>query len=77
MNKAALHMNDRYHLLMSGVLNNAERDLRLASAGGDPSAIAKAQARYDTIQAALEIYAAAHKHAYGERPRPRAAQAKP
>ena len=53
MNEAALHMNDRYHLLMSGVPNNAERDLRLARAGGDPSATAKAQARYDTIQAAL------------------------
>ncbi len=64
-------MNTCYQSIVERLLNNAERDLRLAHAEADAANTAKAQARYDTLEAALEIYAAAHKLAYGARPWPR------
>lgn len=64
-------MNAQYERIMSGLLLNAERDARLARADGNVAALAKASARLDTLQAALEIYAASHKAAYGHRPWPR------
>lgn len=71
MNPEQLRMNTLYHQIMTRLHDNAERDVRLARADGEPNALAKAQARLDTLHAALEIYAASHKHAYGERPWPR------
>ncbi|GBF07199.1 hypothetical protein DAERI_130029 [Deinococcus aerius] len=68
-------MNAEYHRILQGLLNNAERDLRLARAERDQAATAKAQARLDTLRAALEIYASSHLIAYGERPWPREARA--
>lgn len=66
-------MNAQYRRILEGLLTNAERDVRLARAEGDGAATAKAQARLDTLQAALEIYAACHLVAHGERPWPREA----
>lgn len=70
-------MNDHYRQVMVGLFTNAERDVRLARAGSDPAALAKAQARFETLKAALDIYAAAHLAAYGERPWPRMEPASP
>ncbi|QBY10211.1 hypothetical protein E5F05_06165 [Deinococcus metallilatus] len=67
-------MNAEYRRILEGLLTNAERDMRLARAEGDRAATAKAQARLDTLWAALEIYAASHFIAYGERPWPREVQ---
>lgn len=64
-------MNRTYRTILTPLLLNAERDVRLASADGDQAALAKAHARLDTLQAAQEIYAAAHKVAYGFLPWPR------
>ncbi|MHA0035425.1 hypothetical protein [Deinococcus sp. PESE-13] len=64
-------MNETYQRILSGLLLNAERDVRLARAGTDEAARAKANVRLETLRAALEIYAASHKLAYGERPWPR------
>ncbi|MCP2015151.1 hypothetical protein L1280_002312 [Deinococcus sp. HSC-46F16] len=64
-------MNTQYRHILDGLLTNAERDVRLARAEGDRSGTAKAQARLDTLRAALEIYAACHLVAHGERPWPR------
>ncbi|THF88958.1 hypothetical protein E7T09_00440 [Deinococcus sp. KSM4-11] len=58
-------MNARHHDLMTGLL-----DLRLARTANDAAGSAKAQARFDTLMAALGIYAAAHLHAHGTRPWP-------
>lgn len=71
MNSAQEEMNVNYQQIMSGLLLNAERDVLLAKAAADSHATAKAQARAETLKAALEIYAATHKHAYGVRPWPR------
>lgn len=68
-------MNAEYRRILQGLLNNAERDLRLARAADDRGATAKAQARLDTLRAALEIYASSHLVAYGEWPWPREARA--
>lgn len=70
-------MNDHYRQVMAGLFTNAERDVRLARGGDDPTALATAQARYETLKAALDIYAAAHLHAYGLRPWPRTEHARP
>lgn len=67
-------MNATFQRIMSGLLVNAERDVRFATADGDKNGLAKANARLDTLQAALEIYAASHKAAYGLRPWPRPEQ---
>lgn len=64
-------MNTQYHQIVSSLLLNAERDVLLAKAEGDLHAIAKAQARFETLKAALDIYVAAHKAAYSTRPWPR------
>ena len=66
-------MNDHYHAVLSRLLSNAERDLRLARTQGAAHEVAKAQARFDTLTAALGIYAAAHLHAHGTRPWPQEA----
>lgn len=63
-------MTAEYRRILGGLLTNAERDVRLARADGEPHTLAKAQARLDTLRAALEIYAASHFIAYGERPWP-------
>ncbi|MPY67165.1 hypothetical protein F8S09_10740 [Deinococcus sp. SDU3-2] len=64
-------MNAQYRRLLDDLFTNAERDVRLARAVGDRAGKAKAQARLETLRAALEIYAACHVHAHGERPWPR------
>ncbi|MDL2342957.1 hypothetical protein QOL99_02210 [Deinococcus sp. MIMF12] len=68
---AQAHMNTQYRRILDGLLTNAERDVRLARAEGDRGGQARAQARLDTLRAALEIYAASHLVAHGERPWPR------
>lgn len=72
--QARERMNDTYHRILSQLLLNAERDVRFAHADADQAGAAKARARLDTLQAAMEIYAASHKIAYGERPWPREKQ---
>ena len=64
-------MNAHYFSTIVRLRLNAERDLRLARAGGDPAAVATARARYETLGAALGVYAAAHLHAHGIRPWPK------
>ncbi|BDP43148.1 hypothetical protein DAETH_31170 [Deinococcus aetherius] len=66
-------MNAHYRHVLRELPTNAERDVRLARAEGNRTATARAQARLDTLRATLEIYAAAHLHAHGERPWPREA----
>ncbi|WP_245872744.1 hypothetical protein [Deinococcus planocerae] len=68
-------MNAHFHRVLEGLLTNAERDVRLARAGEDRAAIARARARLDTLRAALDIYAASHLVGHGERPWPREARA--
>lgn len=60
-------MNAHFQRVMAGLRLNAERDLRLSRRGD----AAKAQARLHTLEAAEEVYAAAHLSAYGMRPWPR------
>ena len=68
--KARWKMNDTFQRILSGLLDNAERDVRLARADGQSAELAKANARLETLKSALDIYAASHKVAYGERPWP-------
>ncbi|WP_233218804.1 hypothetical protein [Deinococcus arcticus] len=67
-------MNEVFQRIVQGLQTNAERDVRLARAAGDAAATARDQARLDTLNAALEIYAAAHLMAHGARPWPRPGQ---
>lgn len=64
-------MNALYHRLVTGIRTNAERDLRLARAAGNAADQARAQARLDTLNAALGIYEGAHLQTHGTRPWPR------
>ncbi|UBV44731.1 hypothetical protein LAJ19_16370 (plasmid) [Deinococcus taeanensis] len=66
-------MNTQFHQIVSSLLLNAERDVRLARADGDRALADKAKARLDTLRAALEIYAASYLVAHGVRPWPRPA----
>lgn len=71
MNSPQEGMNTQHQCILTRLLLNAERDVRLARADGNRTELAKARAHLDTLQAALEIYAASHKFAYGTRPWPR------
>ncbi len=64
-------MNALYRQTVTGIRMNAERDLRLARAAGNAADQARAQARLDTLNAALGIYEGAHRAAHGTRPWPR------
>ncbi|MFC3835677.1 MULTISPECIES: hypothetical protein [Deinococcus] len=68
------HMNAQYRRVMDGLLSNAERDVRLARAAGDAHAHATASARFETLKAALGIYAGSHRAAYGTYPWPQGDQ---
>ncbi|MBZ9750844.1 hypothetical protein K7W42_08205 [Deinococcus sp. HMF7604] len=68
MTEAMERMNRQYRHILQGLQANAERDVRLARAAGDLQSTAKAQARLDTLRAALDIYAASHLVAHGTRP---------
>ena len=61
-------MNAQYRRILDGLLANAERDLRLAHTANHRADAATAGARVETLRAALEIYAATHLVAHGERP---------
>ncbi|MXV18847.1 hypothetical protein GLX28_04245 [Deinococcus xianganensis] len=61
-------MNALYHRLITGIRTNAERDLRLAHAAGNAADQARAQARLDTVEAALGIHGGAHLQTHGTRP---------
>lgn len=61
-------MNTHFARMLGSVLDNAERDVLLAHSHQDKTALAKAQARLDSLKSAQDIYAAAHKLAYGVRP---------
>ncbi|GGL10121.1 hypothetical protein [Deinococcus radiotolerans] len=63
-------MNALYCRLVTGIRTNAERDLRLAHAAGNAADQARAQARLDTLDAALGIYEGAHRAAHGTSPWP-------